>query len=219
MNGPRILSATVDPPAPPTAVETLAMAMAREQALEITDDRRAVLRSCAFEVERKHGRVWWPGVGGAARVCSSEMEIDSNGVLVGYDLSSVRDDGYGVMPVCWILPYATNDGATAAFTSVEKWSEETDAYADTEYTLLPAGRLRVEEPGTYRVIASLTAPDDAPVVAVEGLRRYFGERERRRPAEKSGGGGEIEVQGTQAGSLRRSGGEETLSALRVRVVV
>ena len=222
MNGPRILSpVSVDLPIPPASVETLAMAMAREQALGITDDRQAVLRACAFEVERWEGMVLWPGENGA-RACQPEMEIDHDGELVGWGVHYGSADGYGarlVLPVC---PELQNLSTSAvSVTSVQVWDFEAEAYVDPPggHKVLPGGRVMVQDSGTYRIVASLTAPDSAPGWAVEGLRRYFSYRERLRPAEKSGGGGELEAQGTQAGGLMRSGAAEVLRAGRMRVAV
>ena len=222
MTGYRILSpVSVDLPIPPASVETLAMAMAREQALEITDDRQAVLRACAFEVERWAGMVLWPGENGA-RVCHPEMEIDHNGALVGYGVNYGSVNGYGerfILPVCPELQNLIT--SSVSVTSVQAWDVEAEAYADPPggHNVLPGGRVMVQEAGTYRIEASLTAPDSAPGWAVEGLRRYFAYRERMRPAEKSGGGGEVEAQGTQAGGLMRSGAAEVLRAGRMRVAV
>ena len=217
-----ILSATVDPPVPPAATETLAMAMAREQALTITDDRRAVLRAAAEEVERWTGMVLWPGSGGA-RECRAEMELGVGHLLLGgagYGYSGICGDTCSrqpTLPVCPLLPNAS--GATYAVTSVELWDEDAEAYEAAIYKPLPGGRIMVEQAGTYEVVADLTAPTAAPGWAVEGLRRLFGYRERLRPAEDAGGGGDVAVQGTQAGAIMRSGAAEVLRVGRMRVAV
>ena len=224
MTGPLILSSTVDPPIPPASVETLAMAMAREQALDITDDRRAVLRACAYEVERWTGMVLWPGEP-AVRACASEMELGMLGGVTYLAAGVFRfvNGGRFILPVCPLLPNPS--GATVAVTSVQVWDVAAEAYEDPPEgrTLLPGGRVMVEQAGTYRVVASLTAPAEAPAWAVEGLRRYFAWRERRRPAEGSGGGGggggELDTGGTQAGGLMKSGAAEVLRAGRMRVAV
>ena len=49
------------------------MAMAREQALSATGDRRAVLLACAAEVESYTGRLLVPG----ARAITTELSIDA----------------------------------------------------------------------------------------------------------------------------------------------
>ena len=206
MNGPRIISPpSVDLPIPPTSVEKRAMEMSREQALDITDARRGILRACAYQAERWTGQVFWPGASGA-RACTSEMILDAEGALGGYGLNFGSVDGYGsrlVLPACPELQNLSTD--SVSITSVQVW--DAGAYVDPPegHEVLPGGRVMVNQPGIYKVVASLTAPPAAPEWAIDGLCRYFGWRERRRPAEEAGGGGDLDTGSTQAGGLMKSG--------------
>ena len=212
-----ILEATVDPPVPPASVEALALAMSREKALEFTEDRRAALRGCADEVERWTGRVLWPGANGA-RASQADMEIDRNGSLVGYGVNYGSISGYGsrlILPVCPVLP--NSSGVGVSVTSVQVWDVETSAYIDPPagHKVIPGGRVMVGQAGTYRIVASLTAPDTPPQPASEGLRRLWSHRERRRPGDKDAAEGGV----TQANAMWQSGAAAALAALRIRVAV
>lgn len=214
--------ATIAPAVPDAATEVLAMSMARQEALEVTDDRRATFRSCADEVERWTGQVLWPGATGHARAAEAVMTIGRRGLSfggLGYGYSILGDYGHGVllMPACPLRP--NTSGVTVAVSSVMVWGVEAGAYVAPPggYRLLPGGWVQVDAPGTYQVMAILTAPTEPPAWAVEGLRRYFAYRERLRPGDAAAG--DLGGQPVPAGGLIRSGAAEVLRAGRLRVAV
>ena len=64
----------------PTSVQDQARAMSGELATTLTTDRLAVLIASAHAVEDYADRAFWPGVNGAARGCTAEIEVDSEAV-------------------------------------------------------------------------------------------------------------------------------------------
>ena len=170
-----VLTNPIDPPTLPPAVATAAMGMARKSALgggaraqpgESLDSVRAdVLDEAAVEVERYMQRLIFP----PARVSVAEVEI-------------IAREGDN-LPVCPTLPDAS--GVDVAITSVEKWDDATASYAPASYTLRPAGRLRVEEPGTYRITATLTPAADIPTWAITACGRLFSWRDRFRTGQET----------------------------------
>ena len=56
-----------------------AAAMAGEQAVEVTDDRKNILLAAAVEIEGYLDRMYFRGPGGAARSCTSVVDVAAAG--------------------------------------------------------------------------------------------------------------------------------------------
>ena len=183
----------------PAEVEAHALAISREKALTITDDRRVLLAACAVAVERELQRVVWPGAGGGARASSS--------------IVIVRDRDFAV-PYCALY----QETFMQSLTSVRLWSDDaqdwTTLTAGTGYRNAPGARILVDLAGQYEIVSSLTAPTSAPPNAIEAVARLWAYRETLRPGDLSEIAGEQQV---LAGGMMKSGAAEALRAEKWRV--
>ena len=172
-----VLTSTVDPPVLPATAQQTCMSMARKSALaggsrgpagEALDPVRVdVLHEAAQECERYLQRMLFPGAGTGERVCVAVVDVDR---------------GEQDIPACPTLPDAS--GVDVAITSVEKWGDGAASYATASYAARPAGRIRVDVPGTYRIIASLTPAASIPTWAVTAAGRLFSWRDRYRTGQE-----------------------------------
>ena len=71
-------------------------------------------------------------------------------------------------------------------TSVEKWSDEEEAYSSVAYIRRPGGLLRLADIGTIRIVATVEPPA-VPALATRGCARLWAFREVRRPTNSSDG--------------------------------
>ena len=194
-----VLTSTVDPPVLPATAQQTCMSMARKSALaggsrgpagEDLDPVRADLaHEAAQECERYLQRMLFPGDGTGERVCVAVVDVDR----------AERD-----IPACPTLPDAS--GVDVVIDSVEKWDDAAAGYAAAGYALRPAGRIRVEEPGTYRITASLTADASIPTWAVTATGRLFSWRDRFRTGQETGDGLPLPA----SGGLLKSGAASVL---------
>ena len=171
-----VLTSTVDPPVLPATAQQTCMSMARKSALaggsrstEPIDDVRAdLLVEAAQECERYLQRMLFPGAGTGERVCVAVVDVDR---------------GEQDIPACPTLPDAS--GVDVAVTGVEKWDDAAAGYAAAGYVVRPAGRIRVDEPGTYRLSATLTPDVSMPTWAVTAAGRLFSWRDRFRTGQET----------------------------------
>ena len=171
-----VLTSTVDPPTLPAAVVTTAMSMARKSALgggsrstETLDAVRAdLIHEAAQECERYLQRMLFPGDGTGERVCVAVVEL--------------LDRGEQDIPACPTLP--DTSGVDVAITSVEKWDDAAASYATASYAARPAGRIRVDEAGVYRITASLTPSAEIPTWAITAAGRLFSWRDQFRTGQE-----------------------------------
>ena len=174
-----VLTSTVDPPVlPATATQTM-LSMARKSALaggsrgpageDLDPVRVDLAHEAAQECERYLQRMLFPGAGTGERVCVAVVDVDRG-----------EDD----IPACPTLPDAS--GVDVALTSVEKWEDGASSYAAASYVVRPAGRIRVDEAGTYRITASLTPSAEIPTWAITAAGRLFSWRDRFRTGQEGG---------------------------------
>ena len=195
-----LLSIAVEPPVLPAAVEAYALAAGRAKDLSFNVARKILLTACAVAVEREIQRIVWPGAG-VARTSSS--------------LVIVRDLFFA-LPFC-SLYQAT---LTQALTSVRLWDDAAQDWTTltdgTGYRNAPGARIRVDVAGQYEIVASLTAPTDAPPNAIEAVARLWAYRETFRPGDLSDVTGEQQV---LAGGIMKSGAAEALRGEKWRVTL
>lgn len=195
----RVLDSTVDPAVVPTDVETHALAISREKALQMTDDRAALLASCVSEVEQWTGRALWRGsAAGGERTSTAVVEVS---------------DYSRPVALCPDYPRLA-PGATISATSVKVW--RSGAFAAVDYELRPSGRILVGEAGEYQIVAAVLAPEVSLPAAREGVARLFAFREVLRP-------GDLVIDQisvvSMAAAMLRSGASEILRTLRPEIPV
>ena len=190
----RTIESAVSPPTMPAAVDTHALAMAREKAVSKTTDRAIIIQSCAVEVERFCSRVFFRGPVGAARTAEAIVAIM---------------DPSRPVSVCPVRPNVS--GVVVSGVEVAVWD---DAAADwttpsPAHTVRPAGRVLIHAAGEYRVRCALLPADPVPDPIVEAIGRMFAMREQLRPGDTT-----IEGPMNLAGVLIRSGAGEILLSWR-----
>ena len=167
--------------------------MAGESAVSLTADRERILLSAALEVELYIGKMMFRGVGGAPRVATSVVEVESPFTV----------------PAVGALPKSTGVTVTAA----EQWSDEAEAFTVSTYIRRPLGRIRVPCAGTFRIAASVLPIAHHPTVIDEAVARLFAYREaykpRRNTSDLSDGNAP-----SIAGAMLRSGSAECLRFVR-----
>ena len=144
----------------PDDIKKLSLAMASEKALTLTSDRENILLSSAHEIELYIGRMVFLGLGGSARVCTSVLETESN-----TDVPTIPK-----------LPQSH----PVAITTVELWDDSV-GFVASPYIVRPLGRIRLENPGTYRIVCSSTPSTTYPPTIKEAIFRLFSYREHYRP--------------------------------------
>ena len=193
---------TVAAPVLPAAVKDHARAIAGESDTELTTDRLNILQACAEHVEKRAGRMFWPGIP-AARQAVTIIEVHHCGE-----------------PIAACPLYQDTGGSDVTIASVERWDNDTSAWkvlaAGTDYRVRPVGRVSVQSRGDYRITASFVLSANAPQEAVEVVARMFASYEQHRPASGSAQG--LDAEGRVAnldGLFRRSGADELLRQIRV----
>ena len=193
MRGWTLEDSEIDPLELTPALRDFARAMAGEKAVQLTSDRAEILDSAALEVELYCSRLWFRGVGGAARLCTSVLEVDEAGdvPIVGAATKSV--------------------GITIV--SVEQWDDDREEFEPSPYVLRPHGEIRLPDGGAWRVTASVLPALTYPVVVNEATARLFSYREsykpRRNTSELSDG-----APPSTTGAMMRSGAAECLRHIR-----
>ena len=130
----------------------------------------------------------------------------------------VRDRDFAV-PFCSLYP----ETFIQSLTSVRLWSDEaqdwttlTASTASTGYRNAPGSRILVDVAGQYEIVASLTAPTNAPPNAIEAVARLWAYRDTLRPGDLSEIAGEQQV---LAGGMMKSGAAEVLRGEKWRVTL
>ena len=183
----------IDPLELTPELRDFARAMVGESAVDLTSDRSEILDSAALEVELYYSRLWFRGVGGAARLVTSVLELDEAGDV----------------PIVGAMPRSV--GTTV--TLVEKWDDEAEDFESPTYIRRPHGEIRLPDGGAWRVTASVLPALTCPIVVNEAVARLFSYREsykpRRNSSELSDGNAP-----SIAGSMMRSGAAECLRFIR-----
>ena len=184
----KLLRGTVAPPTIPEAVSAHAFALAREKELQSNADRSLMLVSSAAEIEGWIGAAYF----GADRRSVAVLELADVAEAVA------------LVPT---LP----DSEAVVLVSVERWDDSAAAFVSTPgYTRRPENRLRLHAPGTYRLTATVNAPDVLPPEVTEAVARCWAFRENRRPGDLDVG----EVPVNLAGAVMRSGAAECIRHLK-----
>ena len=136
------------------------------------------------------GRLFYRGLAGSARACSTVLEVPEPG-----DVPAVAQ-----------FPMTDPVNVTA----VTKWNEKTAAYVTVEYVVRPVSMVRLPTAGVYRIVASATPSSNYPASVIEGVARLFAFREIHRPQRGDGVTTDSGMPPTQAGAVQRSGAAEIL---------
>ena len=172
--------------------------MAGEKAVDLTTDRDAILIACAAEIEEYVGKLFYRGLAGSARACSTVIELDEPG-----DVPAVAQ-------------FPMTDPVNV--TSVVKWNDSAAAFQSAEFIVRPVGMVRLPTAGVYRIVASATPSSNYPASVIEGVSRLFAWRENNRPQRGAGALTDSGMPPTQAGAVLRSGAAEILRHVpRMRV--
>ena len=193
MRGWTLEDSEIDPLELTPELRDFARAMAGESAVDLTSDRSEILASAATEVEFYCSRLFFRGVGGAARVCTSVLEVDEAGdvPIVGAATKSV--------------------GITIV--SVEQWDDEGEDFEPAPYIRRPHGEIRLPDGGAWRVTASVLPALTYPVVVNEATARLFSYREAYKPRKQSSDISDGAAPSI-AGAMLRSGSAECLRYVR-----
>ena len=167
-----------------------AIAMAGEKAVALTSDRENILTASAAEIEEYIGRMYYLGLAGSARVCTTVVDLD----------------GPGDVPAIAQLPLT----APVNVMNVQRWSDDVAAFQTDTYIARPLGVLRVSCWGLYRIVAAATPSTNYPHAIQEAVARLFAFREINRPTKGAGAMTESGTPPTQAGAMMRSGAAEIL---------
>ena len=191
-------SSDVDPPALDDETRAQAVAMAGEKAVALTEDRTNILIACAAEIEEYIGRLFYRGLAGAVRVCTTVIDLDAPGDA----------------PVVAQFPMTAPVIVTAAL----RWDDAAAAFQASDFLVRPVGMVRLPAAGTYSITASATPSSNYPPAVHEAVARLFAFREIHRPHRSDGAMTDSGLPPTQAGAMLRSGAAEILRHVpRMRV--
>ena len=169
-----------------------AIEMAGERAVSVTDDRKNIMFAAAVEIEGYLDRMYFRGPGGAARSCTSVVDVAAAGDV----------------PVIPELPRT----APVNVTHVLRWSDEAGAFQTASYQARPLGVIRVER-GVYQIVVSATPSLSYPISVREAVARLFSFRESFKPRRDT-----IELADgttpTVAGAVMKSGAAEVVRHIR-----
>ena len=188
---------TVDPLELSDALKDFARAMVGESSVELTSDRAHILDTAASEIESYSAKVWFRGLAGAPRVATSVVETD----------------GPGDVPIIPAMPRSV--GTTV--TLVERWDDETEAFAPTTFVNRPLGVIRVRCAGTYRIAATVLPLATYPSVVGEAVARLFSYRESYKPRRETGELADGRPP-TTTGAVMKSGAGELLRFIRTPAI-
>ena len=188
----------VDLPELDDETKVQAIAMAGEKAVALTTDRENILIACAAEIEEYVGRLFYRGLAGSSRSCSTVLELDTQG-----DVPAVAQ-------------FPLTDPVNV--TSVVLWDDAAAAFQSSDFIVRPVGMVRLPTAGVYRIVASATPSSNYPASVIEGIARLFAFREIHRPQRGDGVTTDSGLPPTQAGAVLRSGAGEILRHVpRMRV--
>ena len=190
-------SSDVDLPELDDETTAQARALAGESAVSLTASRAAILVAAAAEIEEYVGRLFYRGLAGSARACSTVIELDAAG-----DAPAVAQ-------------FPMTDPVNV--TNIVRWADEAAAFQSSEFIVRPVGMVRLPTAGVYRIMASATPSSNYPASVMEGVARLFSYRENVRPRMVSGDLADGTFP-TQAGGVLKSGAAEILRHVpRMRV--
>ena len=184
----------IDPLELPGDLNDFSQAMASEKALSLTADRQVILLSAAAEVELYLGKLIFRGVGGAARVATSVIEVEAPFTA----------------PAVGALPRST--GVTV--TTVEIWDDASEAFTTSTYIRRPLARVLLPSAGTFRIVASVLPAANFPYAIANAVGLVFSYREEYRPRHSSSDLSDGAAPSV-AGAILRSGAGEALRFYRV----
>ena len=191
-------SSDVDLPELDDETTNQSKALAGESSVDVTDDRLNILIACAAEIEEYVGKLFYRGLAGSARACTTVIELDAPGDA----------------PVVAQFPMT----APINITSVVRWDDAAETFQASDFLVRPLGLVRLPEPGTYMILAQATPSLNYPASVQEGVARLFAWRENNRPHRGAGALTDSGMPPTQAGALMRSGAAEILRHVpRMRV--
>ena len=105
--------------------------------------------------------MYFRGLAGSARACTSVVEMPDAGDV----------------PAIPLFPQTS----IMRVSHVARWSDETAAFATSEYIVRPLGAVRLPREGTYQIHASATPSLTYPTSVQEAVARLFAWREINRP--------------------------------------
>ena len=180
---------------------------------DVDDYLRVAVVSCAQEIERYSGGLWWRSAAGdGARACVTRAMIED----FNADYTSYASPGPRCYPAVPDYPRTAVDDAQ---TAVERWDPAAREWAALALVAAPIGwepAMPLAAGDMIRITATATPAASAPAAVDEALRRLVGYRDQFRPRK---GGPEDTGAPHFGAALRKSGAEEALSAAGYRDVV
>ena len=180
----------VDLPELDTETTDQAVAMAGEKAVDLSTDRANILVAAAAEIEEYIGRLFYRGLAGSVRACTTVVELDAPG-----DVPAVAQ-------------FPLTDPLVV--TSALRWDDAAAAFQATEFIVRPVGMVRLPAAGTYRLVANATPTTNYPPAVHEAVARLFAFREIHRPQRGDGAMTDSGLPQTQTGAMMRSGAAEVI---------
>ena len=180
----------VDLPELDTETTDQAVAMAGEKAVALTTDRTNILIAAAAEIEEYVGRLFYRGLAGSVRACTTVIELDEPGDVPAVAQFPLTD------PVI--------------VTSALRWDDAAAAFQASEFIVRPVGMVRLPAAGTYRLVANATPTTNYPPAVHEAVARLFAFREIHRPQRGDGVTTDSGLPQTQTGAMMRSGAAEVI---------
>ena len=175
-----------------------AVAMAGEKAVALTTDRDNILVAAAAEIEEYIGRLFYRGLAGSVRACTTVIELDAPG-----DVPAVAQ-------------FPLTDPLVV--TSALRWDDAAAAFQTSDFIARPVGMVRLPAAGTYRLVANAMPTTTYPPAVHEAVARLFAFREIHRPQRGDGAMTDSGLPQTQTGAVMRSGAAEILRHVpRMRV--
>ena len=127
-----------------------ARAMAGEKAVALSKDRTNILIAAAAEVEEYVGRLFYRGLAGSARACTTVLELDAPG------------------DAPMLAQFPSTDPAIV--TAVALWDDAAAAFQASDFLVRPVGMVRLPTAGTYRITASATPSHELSPRCARGRR-------------------------------------------------
>lgn len=191
----RVSTRVLTPPAVPDPLKLHAQNTSRQGAVTFDAPKLAALISCAAEVERWTGRLWWLAESDGARVIQTVWDVPTL-------LHGIRAELTPRYPAVW---------QDISATVVEVWKSGAWTAADSDAWSMPVPQtVRFVRGGQYRVRASMTVAPPVPPEVEEGVARLWAARDTLRPGDKSETGEYHALQG----AMLKSGAAEILRGVR-----
>ena len=177
----------------------------------VDDYQRAAVASCAVQIERASGGLWWrSSAADGSRACVTRAEWTGGDPDLGY-----QPPLSGAFPAVPDYPRTVVDDSR---TALELWDPAAREWSAAGLVAAPFGvepAVPLAAGDMIRITAAATPAESAPPAVDEALRRLFGYRDQFRPRKSA----PDEPGAPHFGAaFRKSGAEEALAAAGFRDV-